>query len=177
MAKPLLIDLEGDFSSFENLPRLLFLTVKGPIDHRSQKIGYVNNMLRKVSDRFIIIREHNSLNAGYHYHALVSLKKDLKPNWFRKGVHIHITAVGNKMDLDRLPSTSEEAWDVKYSENDDLIDRAIINNTLRLKAKIAAKRCKIKKRSNVTNIMNYMLKEQNSLKMYESYIVHRAPKQ
>lgn len=128
-------------------------------------------MVRKVSDNYFIVRETNKAKAGYHYHALLSLKKDLKPNWFRKGVHIHVSELATKMNMDLLPQTSEESWDTKYEANSDIIDRLIVDNTLRLKAKQAAKRGKIKKLSKVGNTLAYMFKELTEPKKYENYVL------
>lgn len=158
---------------FHKQARLVFLTVKGPEDHRSQKIGYVGDLCRRVSDAYFIVRESNKAKGGYHFHALVSIKKDIKPTWYRKGVHMNVQELGRKVDPRSIPESFEESWVMKYGDKDiSAEDRAIADCFNRAKAAESAKRSKGRKLNNVDRVLEYMVKDWDapSYKIYTNYI-------
>lgn len=70
-----------------------FLTLRGH-KAKEQKIGYVNDLLRKISRTYLIVRERNRQKDGYHFHAIVKVVKVPKKTWYRKGVHMNLKRVG-----------------------------------------------------------------------------------
>lgn len=59
-----------------------------------QNIDKVAKHVKKISDTFFLVREKNKKDVGYHYHAILVVKKEPPRSWFRKGVHIHLTKLG-----------------------------------------------------------------------------------
>lgn len=80
---------------FTTLPRIVFLTInpnKGLKVCANTKIGKWTNILKTMSDNFVITKEET---GGYHFHAIMSLKKDIKLRYI-KNVHFKYIDVSNK---------------------------------------------------------------------------------
>lgn len=144
---------------FFTLPRLVFVTVKSQ-SMAYQKIGKINDMLRRVATHYFIVREKNKQNDGFHFHALVSLRKDMKPNWFRKGVHINVKPVNNNK-VGMFPTSEEEHYFSKYGFNMDvpLEDKVIIDTVAKCKAKDRMRVCLGRKGQHIERTVNYMFKD------------------
>lgn len=151
-------DRETILHNFSKSPRLLFITVRGP--GRWQQIGKINDFLRKISSHYFIVREKNKKTDGFHYHALVSQTKDIKPNWFRKGVHIHVTTVAKSDRAPKIPECSDEDHFIKYGDNNPSGDEKIIIDTLRkiVQADRVQHRANVKL-THLNRIVDYMFKE------------------
>lgn len=145
-----------------------FITLKAPLEKgpRMQSIGWACDHLRKISDNFLVVQESNKKNAGNHFHALALMKKKPHKGWFKKGVHIHLTPVGdlNKKKLSLIdhappgkgadfPQSEEEFY--QRLEGKDEIDLALE----RMKVSIRAKRKRQKMKGHVDRIISYMTKE------------------
>lgn len=160
---------------FKKLPRLHFITIRGA--DKYQKIGKINDMMRRVGATYFIVREEDKQKEGrFHFHALISLNKDITPNWYRKGVHINVQPL-NSDTKHSFPESYEEAEEIKHGENfeeatreDDLIANVI----QRLQAKASAKRSLSRKTNSIENIVNYMFKDNPSTK-YLDYIFNNPP--
>lgn len=145
---------------FFQQPRLLFITVKGPGSW--QKIGKVNDLIRRVSDTYFIVRELNKEIDGYHFHAIVSQRKDIKPNWFRKGIHINVQNIGDKKGhKPNIPECEAEVNIRKYGsvdvpDGDDRIIADHINSAIQKKRADTRKNVKY---SHLTRTLEYMYKE------------------
>lgn len=160
---------------FQTQPRLLFITVKGP--GRYQKIGKISDHIRRVSDTYLIIRETNKQKDGFHFHAVVSTRKDIKPNWYRKGVHIHVQPIGDKKKrCPVIPESSEEDAFQRYGTidvldgDDRIIDDFFINQRLKEQAH---HRLNVKY-THLSRVMHYMFKEDQVFKQYEN-IIFKGP--
>lgn len=83
----------GEVKPFFMKGDIRFLTLRG---HKSkeQRIGYVNDLLRKISSTYLIVREKNHSNDGFHFHAIVKVHTVPKKAWYRKGVHMNLKRVG-----------------------------------------------------------------------------------
>lgn len=151
---------------FYALPRLRFLTVKGP--DKWQRIGKVNDALRHRASHYFIVREKNKKTDGYHFHAIYSLKEEGKEIIPKKGIHFHVKNITGKMPYGLLTARSIRDIDEEfyhYNEMDEvkaeairneaIEDRAIIADIVRTGVKIA----KDKKRASVDRVIAYMHKE------------------
>lgn len=147
---------------FKQEARLIFLTVKAPIGHRGQKIGYVNDMVRKIADKYFIIREKNKQNDGFHFHALLSQKRDIKPNWFRKGVHIHVNSFNSPFN-GVIPESAMEADVLKYGEaileHMPVEEIALVDSIVKERQKIQRLKCMSRKEKRLNRVVNYMEKD------------------
>ncbi len=159
-------------------PRLHFLTLKGKTE-RQQKIGYVNDMLRKISSHYYIVRESNIQSQGYHFHAIFSLDRDIKPTWYRKGVHIQVVPLGDvkKRDPD-FPTSLDEVLHIAEEERErvkDMTSDDLIVDDVSRKVVIARQshRAKMKKVGHVTRVIVYMNKEGDKTLQYTDYIYHK----
>lgn len=157
------------FAQMKTQPRLCFFTFRGGAG-RPQKIGYFVDMLKRgcVKD-YMIVREHNKDKMTYHYHALGSLSKDLKPNWFRKGVHVHMSMLNPPMDMGLLPSSFEEDFVKKYGVEPEVDDIIIADHHRNASAKIRAKVGKRNKHWRVSSVLTYMFKDLHEPKRFENY--------
>lgn len=157
------------------MPRQVFITVRGVGVY--QRIGKINDMLRKVSDDFFIVRENDvqtKEGSEYHFHALVSLKKDIKPNWYRKGVHINVQKVGDPSRTPIIPEDGEMEDYLKYGEDADdldIVDKIMIDFHIKQNLKERALVHKLNKQTHLERIIVYMCKE-SPVEEYSTYIFH-----
>lgn len=150
---------------FVNKPRLHFITVKGSTE-RQHKIGYMHDLLRKVSDTYYIVREPNIIADGYHFHALVSINKDyIEKKWYRKGVHIHVEALCKGKA--NIPQSFEEELYRKYGgvdeddpfgDNMTFLQKQILDIRHAACQKIRILENRDKKKTDVGRVLSYMSK-------------------
>lgn len=158
---------------FLKLPRQVFITIRGP--NAWQRIGKINDLLRRVSDDYFIVRENDlqkKEGSEYHFHALVSLKKDLKPNWYRKGIHINVQKVGDPARTPIIPEDEVMADHLKYgadADDLDVIDKLMIDFHIKQNVKERALICKLNKQTHLQRIITYMLKD-TPVEEYLTYI-------
>lgn len=155
-----------------------FLTYRKADGTTTSKVA---DKCRKISDTFFVIRENDTKGGGYHYHAILSIKKGIKDppkSWFTKGVHINLKKIGRPQTNEGmiLPSS-----DLSFREANDwllicpedrpqteerLIEQALVRHikrTNRLK--------------NVERVLQYMSKEYQDRPpiLYEEYVyVHNG---
>lgn len=168
------MDVPSITRALSKATNLFFLTVKAvdPKVPRTQKIGYVNDLLRKVSTHYLIVREKNLAMPGYHFHAIFSydiVKKGHeskpKPSWFRKGVHMDPKPVGDEKKKDPdFPRNLDEALHVQdeerervknFTEGDHLIEEA----TRKISDAKRRVNAAFKKQGHVARIITYMYKD------------------
>jgi len=167
--------MEDKTSVFSKCPRLLFITVKGNGSY--QKIGKINDLIRKVSGTYFIVREQNKQKDGFHYHAIVSQRKDLEPNWFRKGVHINVQNIGDKkIHHPIIPESEEERLMLKYGSTDlDDDDKLIADHQILQQTKLNTRHRNNVKYTHVARVLTYMYKELPvEPKEFEDFIYKRG---
>lgn len=149
---------------------LRFLTIKG---EGYQKIGKVNDLVRKVSDTYYIVREKNKKSEGYHYHCLIDMKIEPNKAWFKKGVHMNLLKVGRANTKDRYVFVNRDLTDMdiaEWKEEDPVMAMAYQENAVVDKRIDAAiKSCK--QVESVKRIIAYMNKEQEFPALYTDYIL------
>lgn len=171
-----MLSKETLLTNFHKLPRLLFITVRGP--DRWQKIGKVNDFIRRKSSNYFIVREKDKRKDGYHFHALVSQEKDIKPNWFRKGIHVHIKPVVSGK-TPHIPECAVEADILKYGTPDPPVGvERVIHDTLYSIARTKrTNHAQTVKNTKLLAILNYMFKEvTDNHQLYQDYIIKLSPK-
>jgi len=157
--------------AFTSQKDIRFLTLRG-VKKRQQQIGFVNDKLRKISDNYYIVREKNKKVEGYHFHALVSVKKEPKKAWYTKGVHIHLKRVGrSETKTQCIPDppcvTARDLVECPIEilpELQDKYEEQLIQNTI----KKSFKRHRIG--SAINNCYHYMQKEQSMPIQFHDYI-------
>lgn len=167
--------------------KLYFLTLKG---EKYQTVGKVADLIRKVSKTFFVVREKNRKSAGYHFHALIEMEKEPHKSWFKKGVHMNLNRVGERVwynawgELCRdenkgsyLVPTDE--WDSKaladYIENEPEEGLKFANDEL-FNKQLKLHRKKMEYLGHITRILTYMEKEQEFPAQYTDYICMRSGK-
>lgn len=156
---------------FVKQPRLFFITIKSSkVQH--QKIDYAHKMIKKVSSNYFIIRERNKINQGYHFHCLVSLRKEcIQKKWFRKGVHIHVIPL--KQGVPNIPESQDEFYHKKERKENillaDGIPKESIPQVIKAENKLRMVRSKCKKDNNIQKVLQYMNKDSPD-RQYIDYI-------
>lgn len=165
--------IEEILKHFSTQPRLLFITVRG--SGRWQKIGKVSDLLKRVSSNYFIVREKDKKGDGYHFHSLVSTNKDIKPNWYRKGIHIHVVPVGDKkVRLPLIPQDEEEMLHLKYGDTiPEGIDKILIDGMLNLYSKDRIRHGRTVKNTHLARVVTYMFKELTIPQQYTNYLYKR----
>lgn len=74
-----------------------FLTYRDPSG--KARLSNIRDHLRKVSDTYFLVREVNKKHVGYHYHALMVMKKEPAKGWYKKGIHINLKKIGKPQTL------------------------------------------------------------------------------
>lgn len=150
-------------SHFYNLPRLYHLTYRKMGDPKGRLPSIVSNHVKKYSDNYLIVREKNKKTDGYHHHCIFSLNqfKEIKKNFFRKGVHMHLQKLGDTNPrLPTIPESAEHVDHIMGIDRDDSLELTLIKKDLYgQKVKIQAKRSRKKKSGHVTRVIDYILKE------------------
>lgn len=142
---------------------------------RVQKIGYINDILKKVSDHYYIVRETNKKHKGYHFHALYSVKRDfLKKEFHRKHIHICVRDVGKRYVYDPVdPRDLPLEYETPCKDLLEWSQRHI----KKVAAKMSAARASIARRKtkerNVDNVVYYLSKsdDRESDEQYVDYIL------
>lgn len=171
------------YSVFKKSHDLRFLTFKSLTEDKFQKISKLSDRLRLVSDSYYIVREANKITPGYHFHALVVLKKEPPKSWYRKGVHIHLQKVGKppedgkqrKPEKLSMETTEKQLYDMECHEPEKA---RVIRDNLIFDRLVDSARKIIKYKDNVRTIIRYMEKEQKEYVQYENYVlcVHKKMK-
>lgn len=168
------------YEEMRKAPRLHLVTFRAnnQDNPRHQLIGYFHDRLRKVSDQFFICRENNNdqKHPGYHFHALVSLQRDIKPNWFRKGIHCDVRPVNKSNKTVTIPESQDEADVMKYGkDHKDLSpDQKIVIDIKRKHRQRAAREISQHKKGNaVARILSYITKD-NPVGKYIEWIYHHV---
>lgn len=170
-----------DLFMFSKLPRLHFVTInpnKG-LDSklRINKIGKWSDYLKRFSKNYFIVRESEK---NYHFHALVSLDKDLK---FVKHVHFDVRPVSDKP---KIPDTRHQ-FVCEAERLGGLVDGGVLTSgeadvlleafekkqtqEQREKQRQMKSFLRDKKDNKLFNIFRYMLKENPSI-LFEDYILY-----
>lgn len=159
-----LLDIQNKINKFfYPKKRLHFMTLKGMpgCNTRAQTIGYINDILKKLSKHYYIVREKNKVSKGYHFHALYVQDRERKVA--RKAVRIHIQSLGN-VSTPRIPVPAlnlKEKWEEleSHSEYNDrlnlLIDRTIEEG----KVKALKLRRTYRNEGHINRVIAYMEKE------------------
>lgn len=75
--------------------RLCFFTVKDNTHSTKwDKIGKVNDWIRRYSDCYIVVK---GTNGGTHFHGLAGIKPNHTPR-YQKGIHMHLQYVNQKKE-------------------------------------------------------------------------------
>lgn len=143
-----------------------FITLKGSeTNPRHQKIGWAYDHLKKISDNFLIVREKNKVNNGFHFHSVVLPYKTPTRSWYRKGIHINVKKVNGPRDVIAIEKKNAPILPVTISaqEQNEMLTLGVITEGEVLDAKIDAILLKakdsIKKRSSLQRLSDYMFKE------------------
>lgn len=129
-------------------------------DPRHQRVGFINNLCRKIANTFFIVREADHKKAGWHFHAMLKVVKEPTYTWFIKGVHMHLTKIGKAdSNIGRLPPpinpTREEIatmlhWEPeKYAEVELSVLQAAFSKTVKQR----------RMDDNKSKVCQYLLKE------------------
>lgn len=162
--------------------KLYFLTFRG-VTKKQQKIGYVSDMCKKISNNYFIVRECNKKTEGYHFHALLSLTKNPAQGWFKKGCHIHLQPLNScktalfKLGGNSVPPINGDITEQDlYENNEDPEIFAAHKNQLIEKA---VTKCfkSTKNWVHVCRVVNYMKKEFEMPCQYSDYILVLRGKQ
>lgn len=163
--------------SLSESTRLYFITVKDMArgNPRRQKANFVHDLLKRDSDHYLIVREKNKINDGYHFHAVFSARNEhVSCEWRRKGVHIQVKKLGdlNKRDPD-FPHT-QILWahdqDLKEADIKDRGEIVVMASNMVASAK-ARVRAKTNKEGHVGRCVTYMMKEMpENPQLYVNYI-------
>lgn len=167
--------MEEIIEGFFKLPRLRFLTLKGP-PGSWQDINKVKDLLKKKSSLFFIVRESNKIADGYHFHAIYSLSTSVEI-CFKKGVHMYVKNITGDCPTDfgcLSMRDLKEAWDYTSQLPDedrklaeDSIEDSIID--LKLENQVSAKRHGDRKRNSISRVVKYMMKELKCPQRYINY--------
>lgn len=145
-----------------------FLTVKGP-DAKHNKIGYVNDLCRKISKTYIIVRETNKTTPGNHFHALLRLDKPPPKSWFKKGVHMNLQKVGGVPQgvtyQTPMPGLTQNEISLMYHLDDADVAIAYVEDMIFEKLKK-----KMKKATHIEKVLKYCSKDLNMPMQYTDYI-------
>lgn len=155
---------------FSKQPRLTFLTIKSPKKNH-QSISWCSDRLRKISDNFFVTREQNKLDTNYHFHALVSVRDEIKKGWYLKGVHVHSSSLSAEQKFDLPPLTAQErglsdALDLetlKIAHPDDWeeldIERQLLALLDAIPAKLKLVKTKCRKTKRCLSVLTYIRKD------------------
>lgn len=172
--------LEDVVRQFSKLPRLLFVTMKSMDDNpRRQKLGFCNDMIRKLADSYFIVREQNKQKEGFHFHAIVSVKRDIKPNWYRKGLYVHLQVIGGPCPQYDPPTQEEDEHKVdEYlhevgADTPELVELHLAARDHRIAEARRSKGVEMrdKKARHVSRVVGYMTKELVTPVEYGNYIL------
>lgn len=146
-----------------------FLTLKGP-DAKHQKIGYVNDLLRKVSSTYLVVREKNKISDGYHFHAIAKMEKKPPATWYKKGVHMKLQKIGSPEKLPEdwkipIPYLSRRTLsDMREHYEDNVIIDYLMEKTARVSL------AKMRKNTQIEKVLRYMSKDLDMPMQYTDYI-------
>lgn len=76
---------------------LFFVTLRGK---KFPTVSRVRDHLRKVSKKYCIVREKDTTNGGYHFHALADMTKKPHRGWFPKGNHVNLQRIGGEPKME-----------------------------------------------------------------------------
>lgn len=155
--------------------KLHFLTFRG-VSKNQQKIGYVSDMCRKISNNYFIVREKDKTTEGFHFHAILAMLKHPAKGWFKKGCHIDLrplsnckTAIYRKPEPGQVPERVNEK-DVHENLDDPEVHQALAEK--RIEDCITKAFKKMKNWGHVCRVIDYMCKELPAMPcMYTEYII------
>lgn len=163
-------------------PRLYFMTVKDMlrVNPRRQTIGFVNDLVKRDSDHYFIVKEKNKVTDGFHFHAVFSARDEhVQCKWNRKGMHIYVHPVGDLAPRD--PDFPRERWDYDHradAKEADVAERGeiVVMADNMVKAGKARVRAKTKKEGHVGRCVVYLMKEvpPNPVKYVDYIYVKKA---
>lgn len=168
----------------KNVPykRLKFFTIKDNSQKVMTKIGKCYDYLKRFSEKIWLVQ---SPSGGVHYHAFVVLKPD-KSVSYKKGIHIKVMDVGDKVDydpdflrdrLDKANEVAQEAYDLTGDEKHaGEIYAQVLAPPSKDYQRVARILAKSKKQKHVDRIVAYLVKNLNenvgeTLTVYTHYII------
>lgn len=140
------------FSSSESY----FLTFKS--QNKKHTLDFVRKLCSKVSNTYLICREANKQNDGYHYHAIIKKQDVIAEKWFVKGVHMRVYKVGDRKPFlgpkvygDRClyEMFEEEIREHMPYIEEEVINRKVVNGTYR-----------VQRDRHTERVVDYITKEQ-----------------
>lgn len=150
---------------------LRLLTVKSRGDKLS-KLSQIQKLCARIADTYFIVRENNVKTAGFHYHAVLRLNREPPRNWFKKGIHMHLTKIGRSdkpcvaviPDITSLKQIEKEIL-IGQAEPQELEDE-VVKRTMERQVQ------KRKRLSHIERVLLYLLKsfnDDNPLVQYRNY--------
>jgi len=164
-----------------------FLTIKGqPGSHAGfQRVGYIGDQLRKISDTYFAVREENHAQDGWHYHCLLSLRKEIPKGWYKKHTHYNLQKIGapDPTDSDEYDEgkpkhqravpdfTAQEIAEAAAFEPEAAEDMIIANHDAKAKRNNRKEHKKFVLNAHMERVVKYMQKEWTpEHKKYVDYI-------
>jgi len=170
------IDSIGEL--FETSP-VFFLTFKSE-KTKHQSINFIDKLCKKLSSTYLIIREKNKVNEGYHFHALFKSVKTPPKRWFIKGVHMHLRQVGRSAVKSKIvypPPNVISRREIQDAYLEGLINLEVRNDEIMNRHIFPRQLKKLKLRENVDRLLLYMSKEAELPVQYHDYILCVGGKQ
>lgn len=153
-----------------------FLTLRGA-KPKEQKINYANSICKTISKTYLIVREKNHQNDGYHFHAILDCHKEPSKRFFKKGVHMHLKKIGRPDTLEGfvlpLPDpfpTPKDRYD--YGHDPTTMEDKEIHQ---IDCLIQKRRKELRQNKHVERVLTYMSKDLDMPIQYHDYIyVHNG---
>lgn len=141
-------------------------------------------MCKKLGKTFLIVRESNKKDKGYHYHAIVNVSTKPATSFFKKGIHIRLHKLGARYPIGhnngagRLPPpitfTKKELHEVQeYPHIKEMVVDAMTDAMFSIIHK------KLNMCPHVNRVLSYLSKEIQTLPnpvQYQDYIYMKAGK-
>lgn len=175
--------MESFLKTLNQKEQFYFLTIKaqpGAID-KLQNTGYIHDQCKKISNQFFIVRELNKTQNGFHFHVLLSLKKNIHKGWYKRHCHYNLQKIGapkeppprdKPVPTRDMVFTLQEIEEARYLFPEEVQSMIEDNESVKLtnKAKKEAKKKIIN--DNIMRVASYMVKEwtpEHKLYVHYSY--------
>jgi len=149
-----------------------FFTFKGT-EKKHQRIGFVNDKCRKISNTYVIVREANKKTEGCHFHALLKVHTPPKQSWFIKGVHMNLKKVGYSLTQRTNGLNLKEV--LEYSGHCPELAKTLMDDLVLEKVDHQIEKC-MKRDDHVENCLLYISKDMEFPAQYTDYIISNRGK-
>lgn len=154
--------------------RCYFLTLRHPDEKKG--INFVDKLVNKVSKTYIIVRERNKTQEGFHFHAIMKMSSLPKKNWFIKKVHMNIKPIGNHVPTVPSLFTDSDINDAQATDGgEEWVEHMIENQADRRFQRVLLKPTS-QNDTHVRRVLCYMSKDLDMPIQYVDYIYCRRGK-